>query len=38
MIPTNPVASDDDGFDYYEDMPCPLFLYMLGPWTMFHPT
>ena len=22
MIPTNPVASDDDGFDYYEDMPC----------------
>ena len=21
MIPTNPVASDDDGFDYYEDMP-----------------
>jgi hypothetical protein len=37
MIPTNPVASDDDGFDYYEDMPCPL-LYMLGPWTMFHPT
>ena len=22
MIPTNPVVSDDDGFDYYyEDMP-----------------
>jgi hypothetical protein len=21
MIPTNPVASDDDGFDFYEDMP-----------------
>jgi hypothetical protein len=21
MIPTNPVASDDDGFDFYEDIP-----------------
>ena len=21
MIPMNPAASDDDGFDYYEDIP-----------------
>ncbi len=31
MIPTNPVASDDDGFDYYEDMPCPPPLVHVGP-------